>query len=322
MTDDACKVNSLTGLHTASPVSGRMVWDPVHSIWNMGMIGTAIIFAPFTFTLSAFLLFLATTALTLCVGHSVGVHRRLIHRSFDCPKWLERLMVWLGMMVGIGGTFWTIRLHDTRDWGQREEDCHPLLAHKYPMWKDGLLYLNTRLELDRPPCFDPGAEIAGDPWYRFFERTWLAQQLVLAGLFYLLGGWPFVIWGVCVRCAACILMHWWIAHYAHTQGPQHWLVDDAAVQAHDVPLMAIPTFGEAWHNNHHAFPGSARHGIEPGQVDLGWEFIRLLKAVGLAWNIRTPETMGQRQRVRRVSESQPSVAGGSTGLPVSNSIRK
>src|SRR5262249_8233806 len=75
---------------------------------------------------------------------------------------------------------------------------------------------------------------------------------------------------------------------AHTRGPQDWIVDGAAIQAHNVPLMALPTMGESWHSNHHAFPSSARHGLYPGQVDLGWYFVRLLETIGLAWNVQVP----------------------------------
>jgi stearoyl-CoA desaturase (delta-9 desaturase) len=91
---DAFKVNSLTGLDRASPVEGEVVWDPVRSIWNMGMLVAAVILGPLTFTWSALLVFLLTAGVTLCAGHSVGFHRRLIHRSFDCPKWLERILIW------------------------------------------------------------------------------------------------------------------------------------------------------------------------------------------------------------------------------------
>jgi stearoyl-CoA desaturase (delta-9 desaturase) len=61
-----------------------------------------------------------------------------------------------------------------------------------------------------------------------------------------------------------------------------------------MPLLAIATMGGAWHNNHHAFPGSARHGLYPGQVDLGYRFILLLERLGLAWNVHTPATLPPR----------------------------
>ena len=61
-----------------------------------------------------------------------------------------------------------------------------------------------------------------------------------------------------------------------------------------MPIAAIPTMGESWHNNHHAFPGSARHGLYPGQPDPGYRFIQLLEFLGLAWDVNTPATLPPR----------------------------
>lgn len=71
-------------------VEGDVVWDIPRSLWNGVMLLAAIVFGPMTFGWDAFAVFLVTAAVTLCTGHSVGFHRRLIHRSFDCPKWLAR----------------------------------------------------------------------------------------------------------------------------------------------------------------------------------------------------------------------------------------
>src|SRR6187551_1175408 len=183
--EGAFKVNSLSGLDRASPVEGTVVWDAPRSLWNAGMLAAALVLAPPTFAWDAFAVFLATAAVTLCAGHSVGFHRRLIHRSFDCPKWLERVLVWLGTAVGMGGPIWTIRLHDSRDWAQRQPDCHAFLAHKKAMWLDGLLYLHGRLVLDRPPSFDPGPGIGDDRFHRFLDRTWMWHQLPIGLALYL-----------------------------------------------------------------------------------------------------------------------------------------
>jgi stearoyl-CoA desaturase (delta-9 desaturase) len=310
---DAFKVNSLTGLDHASPVEGDVVWDPVRSIWNTGMFLAAAILGPLTFSWSALAVFLVTAGITLCAGHSVGFHRRLIHRSFECPKWLERTLIWLGTAVGMGGPIWTIRLHDSRDWAQRQPDCHWFLRHGKPFLVDGFYYLNFRLQLKRPPGFEPGPGIGDDRFYAFLQRTWMAHQIPIAIVLYLLGGWPWVVWGVCVRVAACTLMHWYISYFAHTQGPQDWTVDDAVIQAHNVPLMAIPTMGESWHCNHHAFPGSARHGLYPGQVDLGWRFIQLLEWLGLAWNVQVPANLPPRQGISPVTARALSVTAPGQG---------
>ena len=85
-------------------------------------------------------------------------------------------------------------------------------------------------------------------------------------------------------------------------GTVGWLVDGAGVQAHDVPIMAIPTFGESWHNNHHAFPASAKHGLYKGQIDIGWHFIRLLEVFGLAWDIQVPSRLPKREGITAIRE--------------------
>ncbi|HYJ30696.1 MAG TPA: acyl-CoA desaturase [Allosphingosinicella sp.] len=304
----AFKVNSLTGLDQASAVEGDVVWDPPRSLWNGFMLGAALIAGPLTFAWDAFLIFLATSAVTLCAGHSVGFHRRLIHRSFQCPRWLDYLMMWLGTAVGIGGPIWTIRLHDSRDWAQRQPDCHWFLRHAKPLAIDGFYYLHFRLRLDRPPGFDPGPGIADDTFYRFLDRTWMLHQLPIAGLLWLGGGWPWLVWGVFVRVAACTTMHWFISYFAHTRGPSDWTVDGAVIQAHNVPIMAIPTMGESWHGNHHAFPSSARHGLYPGQIDLGYRFVRLLELIGLAWNVKLPARLPPRPGITPVTPRALDVA--------------
>ena len=311
----AFKVNSLTGLDTASPVEGEVLWDPGRSIWNSGFLLAALILGPLTFSWGALAVFLGLSAVTLCAGHSVGFHRRLIHRSFECPKWLERTMVYLGTLVGMGGPVWTIGLHDSRDWAQREADCHWFLRHGKPLWIEGFYYLNFKLRLKHPPGFDPGPGIGDDPFYAFLQRTWMAHQIPLALILYALGGWPWVVWGVAVRVAACTTMHWFISYFAHSRGPQDWILDGAALQAYNVPIMAIPTMGESWHNNHHAFPSSARHGLYPGQIDLGWYFILLLEKLGLAWNIKLPATLPPRPGITPTTERALSVAApGQAGM--------
>jgi len=145
-----------------------------------------------------------------------------------------------------------------------------------------------------------------DRFYRFLEATWMVQQLPIALLLFGCGGWGWVVWGVCVRVCASVTGHWFVGHLAHRTGPQTWLVIEAGVQAHDVPWAAIPTMGEAWHNNHHAFPGSARIGIYPGQSDWGYAFIVVLQRLGLAWNVVLPEHLGREHALTNVAVPDPS----------------
>jgi fatty-acid desaturase len=297
MRRDPYKVNSLVAGPGSDARLGTIRWEPKHSLWNGGILLVAVVAGPIYFTWQAFLIFLASAAITLCAGHSVGYHRRLIHRSFECPKWVERILIWLGSLVGMGGPLWTIRTHDTRDWAQRQTICHDFYAHRYGMLKDLWCNLHCKLILHSPPTFEPGPEITTDRFYKFLDRTWMLHQIPLGLILFTVGGMPWLAWGVFVRVATCTTMHWYVTRIAHTHGPQRWLVEGAGVQAHDVPWLALPTMGEAWHNNHHAFPGSARHGLYKGQLDLGFGFIRFLEWTGLAWNIQIPENLPPRQGI-------------------------
>lgn len=289
---DRCDVRTIVETQGCGPVDGKVRWDPIHSLWNGSMLMGSLLLGPMLVSWSAVGVFLFLTGGSILLGHSVGFHRRLIHHSFGCALWLEYVLVWVGTTVGMGGPLWMIRTHDLRDWAQRQADCHPYLAHRQSMLIDAWWQLHCRLELDNPPRFDL-AEAGLDRFYRFLQASWMAQQLPIALLLFAAGGWGWVIWGVCARVTASVTGHWFVGHLAHRRGPQSWLVEHAGVQAHDVPWAAIPTMGEAWHNNHHAFPGSARIGLYPGQSDWGFAFIRVLERLGLAWDIVLPERLSR-----------------------------
>jgi fatty-acid desaturase len=302
--DDPHAVNYLLDDGYGDPVTGKIKVDWGNLVWNGGMLAIALFLGPLFFSWSAFALFIITAAAALLLGHSIGYHRKMIHGSFDCPKWLERILIWFGAFVGMAGPMGIIRAHDRRDWAQRQQDCHPYFAHRSHPLRDAWWQIYCKLELDREPNFD-FRWVAADPFYRWLERTWRWQQLPVALLFFALGGWSWVIWGIAARVAIANHGHWLVGHLAHTQGPQSWLVKGAGVQAFDVPWAAMPTMGEAWHNNHHAFPGSARIGLYPGQSDWGYAFIRALEKCRLVWNVQTPETLGAREILRMAASTVP-----------------
>ena len=93
--DDRCRVNSLIEMPGCDPAKGIIRWNPVHSLWNGGMLVVSLVLGPIFFVWDAVIVFLLLTGASLLLGHSVGFHRRLIHRSFACPLWLERLLVWV-----------------------------------------------------------------------------------------------------------------------------------------------------------------------------------------------------------------------------------
>jgi fatty-acid desaturase len=211
-------------------VTGSVHWAPAKSLWIGGMTAIALVLGPQTANFGAVLLFIVTTAVTVCLGHSLGMHRRLIHRAYDAPLWLERLFVYLGTLVGMGGPFGMIRQHDIRDWAQRKPQCHAFLSHGTSMLNDYWWQNHCDLRLVRPPDLVIEPKVANDRFYRFIDRTQRWQQVPWAVLFYMLGGWPFVVWGIAVRVAASVTGHWLIGYLAHNGGARGWHVKGAGLQ--------------------------------------------------------------------------------------------
>ena len=278
-----------------SALEGSVRWKPVKSLWIGSMTLIALVLGPIYFTWGALVLFIATTAVTVCLGHSLGMHRRLIHRSYDCPLWLERLFVYLGTLVGMAGPYGMIRQHDIRDWAQRRPACHPYLAHRSSILRDGFWQLHCELTLAHPPELVMELHVAEDRFYQFIDRTWMAQQLPWAVLFFARG--RHAVAGVGHRgesVAASVTGHWLVGYFAHNRGPRSWHIEGAGVQGYNVPYSGLVTMGEAWHNNHHAFPGSARLGLGAGETDPGWWVLMALETLGLVWNVKTPEMLPHR----------------------------
>ena len=272
----------------ANPCDGWPVIDWLKAIWNGGLLLVAVIGGPLFFTWSAFGLFLVLTYLTLLIGHSVGMHRMLIHRAFQCGKPMDRFLIYVGTIVGVAGPMGIIKVHDMRDWAQRQARCHDFFAHRRGLLRDLSWQLFYRFRFERPPVLTIEPGIASDPFYRFLEATWRWQQVPLAVVLFLIGGWPWVVWGVAVRVIVSTAGHWTITYFCHNPGAGRWTVKGAYVQASDLPGLGLLTYGECWHNNHHAFPESARIGLEPGQIDPGWVVIRGLERAGLVWNVGRP----------------------------------
>jgi fatty-acid desaturase len=278
----------------ASVRFGQVRYSALKSLWFTGMAAGALIGGMMTFSWAAFLLFLISTAIVLLLGHSLGSHRKLVHNSFQCPRWLEYTLVYLGVQVGLAGPIGLLRQHELRDFAQRLPQCHRYLRHGSSPWRDAWWQLNCDLVLDAPPNINIESRILQDKFYRLLERTWMAQQLPWTILFYLWGGWAFVFWGVCARVTAGVFGHWLIGYFAHNHGELIREVRGAAVQGRNIRFTSLLTMGECWHNNHHAYPGSAKLGLTADEWDPGWWAIVAFQMVGLIWDIRVPTDLPAR----------------------------
>jgi len=285
-----------------NPVLGRVVWSPVKSLWFTAHLLIAIVGGWLTFSPEAMLLSFGFTVFTLCLGHTVGLHRLLVHRSFACPLWLEHVLVHLGTVVGMGGPYRILYMHDIRDWAQRHPACHPFYTDQGTVLRDFLWQMHCEMRLDHPPRFEMERRVTDDRVHGWMQRTWMAQQLPWAVLFYLLGGIGWVVWGISVRIVVSLIGHWLIGYLAHNFGQREWHLEGHAVQGYNLPHLGLLTMGECWHNNHHAYPGSAQLGLHGEQHDPGWWAIRLLRTCGLAWEVKTPLTMPARPERIRLSQ--------------------
>jgi fatty-acid desaturase len=287
---------------------GHVRYAPMKSIWTLGMLAGAIIGGAMTFTWSAAALFVSSSVVVLLLGHSIGNHRKLVHNSFQCPKWLEYALVYCGVQVGLAGPIGLLRQHEIRDYAQRLPQCHPYLRHGSTLWRDAWWQLNCELDLLSPPIVSVEPCITQDRFFQLLERTWMIQHLPWALAFWMWGGWGFVFWGVCARVSAGVFGHWMIGYLAHNHGAIVREVRGAAVQGRNVRMVSLLTMGECWHNNHHAFPGSARLGLAAGEWDPGWWVLSGLKRIGLVWGIRLPADLPVRPEVQAVARDVVSPA--------------
>jgi len=289
-------------------VDGQVRYAWKKSLWFSAMAATAIGGGIVYASWSGVLLFALSTGCVLLLGHSLGSHRKLIHDSYQCPAWLAYLLIYVGVLVGLAGPLGLLRQHELRDYAQRQPDCHPFLRHGTGFWRDFWWQVHCDLVLDREPDVVLEPRIVDDRVLAWLERTWMLQQLPVALLLYAWGGVGFVVWGVCTRVTAGILGHWLIGHFAHNHGSMNHEVEDAAVQGYNIRFTSLLTMGECWHNNHHAYPGSARLGLYRGEWDPGWWLLCGLRRIGLVWALRLPEDLPVRAELRSLRRDDAGAA--------------
>lgn len=256
-------------------------WDWPTALLLVG-VHLGALAAPFFFSWSALVLCVVlhyATGLAITLGY----HRLLTHRSFKCPRALEYLLAFLGSQACQGGPIaWVAvhRLHHSH--ADREGDPHNVVRGFW--WAHmGWLFSTPPHRLD-PDLRDRVArDLAGDRFYRLLDRTFVLNAFVLGFLLSRLGGWPWVVWGMFVRLTLVFHTTWLVNSAGHTLGYRSYDTNDRSTNCWWVGLLAL---GEGWHNNHHAFPSSARHGLRPREVDVTYLVIRGLEKLGLAWDVK------------------------------------
>ena len=231
--------------------------------------------------------------ITACLGVTLGYHRLLSHRSFRVPQWLERVLATCGALSCQHGPIDWVGLHrHHHKFSDTDVDHHD---SNLGFWWSHMGWMLVGVPaLAAVPRLT--GDLAVDPYYRWLNRWFLSLQLILGIFLYWVGnatgvgGWSLVLWGIPLRLAIVYQCTWLVNSATHRWGQ---VSHDSGDHSKNNPWVAALTFGEGWHNNHHAFPHSARHGVDKGQIDLTWEHIRLLQILGLASHVRLPRSVGR-----------------------------
>ncbi|PYV28097.1 MAG: acyl-CoA desaturase [Acidobacteria bacterium] len=218
------------------------------------------------------------------LGICVGYHRLLTHRSFKCSPALEYTLALLGSLCLEGDpSCWVAQHRQHHQYPDQPGDPH---SAREGFWWSHMLWIAWAPSKDSVQKLERRyvPDLLRVPFYQLLSRLWVVPSIVLGAALYLLGGAPFLLWGLCVRLVFCYHSTWLVNSASHRFGYRTFPLKDLSTNCWWVALLA---YGEGWHNNHHAFPTSARHGLKFWEIDLAYGFIRLLRAVGLAWDVQT-----------------------------------
>ncbi|BAU43848.1 acyl-CoA desaturase [Leptolyngbya sp. O-77] len=258
----------------------RPRWDVI-SFTLFLHLAALLAFVPAFFSWSAVALAVFLHFITIGLGISLGFHRLASHRSLKVPQWLEYFLIICGTLAGQGAVKGWVGYHrmhhlhsdevgDPHDSSLGFWWCHiGWLMHQVPSQSQLARYTK---------------DIANDPVYRFCHRYYIPMQVALAVLLYALGGMPFLVWGIFVRLFVGFHSTFLVNSACHMVGYRTYQTGDRATNCWWVALL---TFGEGWHNNHHAFQSSAQFGQRWWEIDGAWLVIRALQAVGLATQVKT-----------------------------------
>lgn len=214
------------------------------------------------------------------LGITLGFHRLLTHRSFQTPKWLEYFFAFCGTLACEGGVIDWVGMHRLHHL-HSDQTADPHDSNRGFWWSHMGWMLREIPSRDQVSRFTK--DLHDDPIYQFLDVYYIPLQLLLATVLYLLGGWSFVVWGVFVRLVAVFHCTWLVNSATHQFGYRTYESGDRSTNCWWVALL---TYGEGWHNNHHAFQHSARHGLQWWEIDLTWMTIQLLQSLGLAQKVK------------------------------------
>ena len=236
------------------------------------------------------------------LGIGIGYHRLLTHRGFRSPKWLEYCLAVCGTLALEGGPIFWVGIHRIHhQLTDREGDPHSPRDGKW--WSHmGWVITGRSLHQETGQLAAYVPDLRRDRFYLWLSRYhWLTQVVVGLAVWYF-GGWNMVLWGMFLRTVVGLHATWMVNSATHLWGSRRWATGDDSTNNFFVALL---TFGEGWHNNHHAHPNSARHGLRWWEIDTNWYVILALRAAGLARDIKLPRADSRVKEIRPAAVSTP-----------------
>jgi stearoyl-CoA desaturase (delta-9 desaturase) len=207
-------------------------------------------------------------------------HRYFSHRAFRATRAVQFAFALLGASAAQRGPLWWASQHRHHHvHSDRPEDPHSAARHGFAWshagWFLSRQHFRTRLAL--VPDLARYAEL------RFLDRYDALAPAALAAALYAAGGLPYLVWGFCISTVALWHATFTINSLAHRYGRRRYATRDGS---RNNLWLALLTFGEGWHNNHHHYPGAARQGFYWWEIDLTWYGLRILSALGLVHGLR------------------------------------
>ena len=232
------------------------------------------------------------------LGVGLGYHRLLTHRSFKAPKWLEYILtIFASMSLQNEAYKWvaTHRIHHA--FTETEKDPH---STRPGFWwaQIGWIFKGTAQDHDEATLKKYVPDLLKDKGQQVIAKFFYVPIILSAIIFFAIGGWGMVLWGVVVRTIFGWHTTWFVNSLAHLYGNRRFETTDDSTNNW---FVAILTFGEGWHNNHHAFPTSARHGLAWYEFDMNWIAIRIFERLGWAKQIRVFEEEKQTIKLRKAA---------------------
>jgi fatty-acid desaturase len=239
--------------------------------------------ALFVFSWKALFLAMGLWWVAGSLGIGMGYHRLLTHRGYKTPKWVEYFLTVCGTLALEGGPiFWvaTHRVHHQNT--DKEGDPHS--PRDGGFWAHmGWILTGQTMHNDSAELLPYVPELRKDKFHTWISRWHWVPITVLGAIILVAGGWQYVLWGIFFRTVIGLHSTWLVNSATHMWGSQRFPTRDTSKNSFWVALL---TFGKGWHNNHHAHPQSARHGLAGYEFDLNWYGINALRMLGLARDVK------------------------------------